>query len=377
MKILFLSHHIKGNDGWSRYARDIIRAVRQEGAEVLCLVHELSPETDIPQKKCLEKPLAYVANPLRSFLSAIKINKAISEFSPDIIQFIVEPYGSIIPFLHKRRSKIVLNAHSTYAFLPALISGMRRIVTTFTARQVYDRTDTVVCISKYTAQYVKRRLSEIHAEHAISNKIVIMGGGVDIIPETGHIPSRLIHARKEILFVGAIKPRKGLIEAIEALALIKTNFIYRIVGYYEADNLYVKKIIRKINELQLKDKVELVGQVSDDKLRLLYKDADLFLMLSTNNGADFEGYGIVYLEANLYGVPCIGPRDSGVSDAILDGKTGYLVDQHDSSSVAQTIESVLGDHMIRSADCVNWAKENSIKNRAKTMMAIYENLITQ
>src|SRR3989338_11042676 len=109
MKVLFISHHLKGNDGWSRYARDLINAVQKEGEEGLCLVNEITDDIAIPQKKCLSEPLKYVANPILSLMSSRTVNKTIREFSPDVVQFIVEPYGTMIPFLEKKKIKIVLN----------------------------------------------------------------------------------------------------------------------------------------------------------------------------------------------------------------------------------------------------------------------------
>ena len=374
MKILFVADHLKGNSGWSRYALDIISAVRKEGVEVLCLVYELAPETDIPQKKCLGEPLTYVANLLRSLISAVQVKRAIREFSPDIIQFIVEPYGTMIPFLRKGNARIVLNAHSTFAFLPILVSGIRRTFATVMTRWTYARTDAVIAISRYTAQYLVRHMTEIHAEQTVKDKITVMGGGIKL-PSVSTEFARPPHIPREILCVGAVKSRKGIKEALDALVLVKSDFVFHIVGSYRDDDSYVHILRDKIKEYGLEKKVILTGQLSDVELNNLYDNADLFLMLSTNNGKDFEGYGLVYLEANAHGIPCIGPKDSGVSDAIVDGKTGYLVNQYDSAAVARTIDHVLNDRPINSADCLAWAQENSIENRAKTMMSVYKNIM--
>ena len=50
------------------------------------------------------------------------------------------------------------------------------------------------------------------------------------------------------------------------------------------------------------------------------------MMLSSNNkNTDFEGFGITVLEGNLYGVPAIGAKKSGLKDAIIDQHNGILV----------------------------------------------------
>jgi len=374
MKVLFITHNLKGNDGWSRYSLDLIGVLMKEGAEVLCLVNELSSETNIPQKKCLGASVLYVANPVIAWRTSSFVNKYIREFSPDIVHFIVEPYGNMIPFLKKSKAKVVLTVHSTFAFMPILVSGFRRFVSNIMTKWMYSKVDLVIAVSEYTKQHLLRHMSVINATTSVDKKMAVSSGGIDLskfVLRHGNNAS----TTKEILFVGAIKPRKGLKEAIDALAHVKADYIFRIVGMYNDGDPYFQLLKQKIAEYKLGRKVIFVGQVSDDQLKELYSNANLYLMLSTNNGADFEGYGLVYVEANAYGVPCIGPNDSGVSDAIVDGKTGYLVNQFDAPAVAKTIDSVLAGGLISPENCVAWAKENSKEKKASQMMALYDGII--
>jgi glycosyltransferase involved in cell wall biosynthesis len=378
MKILYISHHLKGNDGWSRYTHDLIAEIQRNGTEVLCLVNEIDSKTNIPQKACLRKePLAYVANPFVSFFNAIEINKIIKNYQPDIIHIIVEPYGTMVPFLRKGNSKIIISVHSTFAFLPILVKGIRRIFAQYMAILTFKKIDSIIAISKYTEEHLRKHMSAIKGLKYIENKISVINGGVASTSIDKSPRTPLTNFPKEILFVGALKPRKGLIEAIEALAHVKTDFIYRIVGAYNKDNSYIKLIQKKIAEYKLTGKIILIGSISDEELKNMYKKADLFLMLSTNNGADFEGYGLVYLEANGRGVPTIGPSDSGVSDAIISGKTGYLVDQYDSPTVAKIIDNVLQNNIIKAKDCIAWAWKNRSEAKAKEIFKIYTKLLSQ
>jgi hypothetical protein len=121
VKILFLTNHIKGNDGWSRYARNLARVFVREGHQVECCVHELVTAEEkldvaVTEHQCLGAPLPYLANPIRAWKSAKQVNEVIAALSPDIIHIIVEPYGSMLPFLKTGHAKIVITAHSTFAF---------------------------------------------------------------------------------------------------------------------------------------------------------------------------------------------------------------------------------------------------------------------
>lgn len=53
---------------------------------------------------------------------------------------------------------------------------------------------------------------------------------------------------------------------------------------------------------------------------------------------DFEGFGIVYLEANLYGKPVIAGNSGGVSDAVVNNETGLLIDPENISEIADAIK---------------------------------------
>jgi glycosyltransferase involved in cell wall biosynthesis len=378
MKILYLTHHLKGNDGWSRYARDLALGVKMRGDDVICLVNEIDPLTDVVQKKVFSKgPLSYIVNPLINILDAYKVNRIIKEFNPDIIHVLVEPYGALIPFINKNNSKIVVMAYSTYAYLPIVVKGMKRKFVEILTSISLGKIDSIICISKYTKEYLRGHAKDIIKLSVLDRKISIVGGGVNEVQILKKAVPPLYNSPKEILFVGALKPRKGLIEAIEALRFVKSDYIYRIVGSYISSDPYIKLVNKKISEYNLQNKIILCGQVSDSELESMYMKADLFLMLSTNNGVDFEGYGLVYIEANSKGVPVIGPSDSGVSDAIISGKTGYLVNQFDSQNVAKVIENVLQNNPIKSSDCIAWALENTVEKKVSQIIEIYKIVINK
>jgi len=370
MKVLFLTHHLRGNDGWSRYAKDLAVGIEKEGCEVLCIVNEISNDSSLRQVALLDGPLAYIANPVRSFVAAIKVQKVLNNFKPDIVHVIVEPYGTILPFLSMGSEKIVITVHSTYAFMPILVSGFRRSISKYLTKWMYTKINLVICVSEYTKQHLLKYMPRFATEKTF---VLVGGVNVSVANENAFIDRK--NKTKEILFVGALKPRKGLIEAIHALSFVETDFVYRIVGSYNENDSYVKLVKQKIVQFGLGDKVVFEGQVSDERLDSLYKNADLFLMLSINNGADFEGFGLVYIEANARGVPCIGPKDSGVADAIVDGKTGYLVDQHDPRGVAKIIDLFFKNKTIKSRDCISWALKNQNIEKVRQVRSLYVGLV--
>ena len=84
--------------------------------------------------------------------------------------------------------------------------------------------------------------------------------------------------------------------------------------------------------LFIQNKIEL------EKLNLYYSLADIFIMASRQlaNG-DVEGFGIVYLEANLRGKPVIAGDSGGVRDAVKGAYSGILVDPKKTEAITNAI----------------------------------------
>ena len=129
------------------------------------------------------------------------------------------------------------------------------------------------------------------------------------------------YCKGEFLYVGTIEHRKGLHLMIEALALNsekKLNFIVNIVGKV-TDNAYYSKLLYRIRELNLQDKIIFHGRVSDNKLRFLYNNAELFIFPSL-----LEGYGMVLIEAMSFGIPIVAFNNSAIPLTVKHGVNGLL-----------------------------------------------------
>jgi phosphatidylinositol alpha-1,6-mannosyltransferase len=61
------------------------------------------------------------------------------------------------------------------------------------------------------------------------------------------------------------------------------------------------------------------------------------------NGADREGFGVVYLEASRRGKPIVAPNVGGCVEAIINGETGILVDPQSPHEIALAIIKLLKD----------------------------------
>lgn len=110
----------------------------------------------------------------------------------------------------------------------------------------------------------------------------------------------------------------------------------RLVCAGEGDD--VARLRAKAATLGVADAVAFPGFVDDATRRALYQQASVFAMPSRR-----EGFGLVYLEAMAFGVPCVGSIHDAASGVVVDGKTGVLVDQADADALAAALIGLLTD----------------------------------
>jgi phosphatidylinositol alpha-1,6-mannosyltransferase len=100
-------------------------------------------------------------------------------------------------------------------------------------------------------------------------------------------------------------------------------------------------------ELGLEHAVLFEGEVADDTLNAYFAACDIFVLPTRVEPTDFEGFGIVFLEAAAAGKPAIGGRNGGVPEAIADGETGVLVGGEDVAELAGALRSLCERHEMR------------------------------
>ena len=150
-----------------------------------------------------------------------------------------------------------------------------------------------------------------------------------------------------ILTLSRLVPRKGMDVLISATSeLMKTRpRVHLLIAGTGRDLRRLKALAQSTNA-----PVTFLGFVSDDEVAELYGMADVFGMICRVRwgGLEQEGFGIVFLEAAACGVPQIAGRSGGADEAVLEGETGFVVDNPtDSNAVKQALEQLLTDSETR------------------------------
>jgi glycosyltransferase involved in cell wall biosynthesis len=139
-----------------------------------------------------------------------------------------------------------------------------------------------------------------------------------------------------LVAIGAIVPRKGYDVLIAALAtLADLQWHLTIAGDRNRDPQSAAWLDADIQRFDLRERVAVLGAVSDECLARLYASADIFTLASR-----YEGYGMVFAEAVARGLPVIATKAGAIPETVPAG-AGLLVPPDDAPALARALRRVI------------------------------------
>ena len=213
------------------------------------------------------------------------------------------------------------------------------------AQKSLRQADAVITVSSFTRDRALRcgvssqRLTVIH--NGVDTTCFTPGPKNQAILERFHLQSKKI-----LLCLARLDERKGqdkLIEAMPTILAAIPQAILLIVGGGD----YEPHLRTLTQSLHLQQSILFAGPASNADLVEFYRTADVYAMPNrTTASGDTEGFGLVFLEAGACAKPVIGGLAGGVPDAILDGRTGLLVDGTSTPAIAQACIQLLGNPIL-------------------------------
>jgi len=219
----------------------------------------------------------------------------------------------------------------------------------FAMKEISRSVDVLTFLGDYTGSVIGKHFKD-------KAKIVKIAPGIDINhfkPERD--PSKVNAVRAElkigseplILSVGRLVHRKGQDKLITAMPKI-------LAKWPDAKLLLIGQGPRKakldslVAKYGIEDSVIFLGSIAYADLPKYLNAADLFVMPSRSRlmGLEVEGLGIVYLEASACALPVIAGSSGGAPDALIDGKTGYVVDGMDINQIANRVLSLIDNSKV-------------------------------
>ncbi|MGW2488241.1 glycosyltransferase [Streptomyces sp. NPDC001606] len=184
-------------------------------------------------------------------------------------------------------------------------------------------------------------VAELKAMGLPEDRISVVPCGVDPDQFAPAGRTRPPGARRRLLAVGRLVPRKGFDRAIRALAGVPDAELL-IAGGPEADLLgsdpEAARLYGIAGEYGVLDRVTLLGGVGRARMPRLMAGADLVLSLPL-----YEPFGIVPLEAMACATPVVATAVGGQLDTVVDGTTGVLVPADDDYDLGAVVRSLLAD----------------------------------
>jgi phosphatidyl-myo-inositol dimannoside synthase len=247
------------------------------------------------------------------------------------------PLGLLAPALRAAGAeRLIATTHGHevgWAALPAARSLLRRIASN-------------VDVVTYLGDYTRARLAKAISPY--DDRLRRLVPGVDtalFTPDAASADRRAalgLSDRPVVVCVSRLMPRKGQDVLVRALPEIRRRVpdsALVLVGGGPSRS----RLTRLAEQAGVGDHVIFSGSVSHQDLPEWYAVGDVFAMPCRERlgGLDLEGLGMVFLEAAACSLPVVAGRSGGSVDAVLNGKTGRLVDGRAITEVAGAICDLL------------------------------------
>lgn len=332
MKIAYIVTRLDEFGGVQIHIRDMALWLRNKGHEVHVLSgwpglisdylqHEGIPYTEIPD---MVRPI----KPAQDIKALQQLKTALAEIKPDIISCHSSKAG-----MHGRlaakalKIPVLFTAHG-WAFtegVPLREQTMYRWMEKFAGMF----SDHIITVSEHDREI------GLKAKIVPPEKMTAIHNGMPDIPP----PLRPLQAPNDvvkILMVARFCPQKDHETLIRALAnCTQKNWSLQLAG--SGDSLAIHRLV---NELNLNDKVQILGERSD--VDYLLERADLFCLIS-----HWEGFPRSILEAMRAQMPVITSAVGGSAESVVQGETGYVVPRKAVGDLTERLDVLLADPSLR------------------------------
>ena len=201
-----------------------------------------------------------------------------------------------------------------------------------------NRVSCIICSSHYTANLIdKLKITNIK-KLVIPPTYSLNKSSKD--KNTSLQKSKIV----SLLTICRLEKRKGIIPVLRCLSNLNKKkllkpFQWNICG----EGIQFEEIRKNIKKLNLSDQVFLIGKIDTSLKQKFLESSDVFVMPSYKVNKSIEGFGISYIEAAAYKIPSIAGIDGGVTDAVIDSKTGWCVDPLDQENLTKVLKESINN----------------------------------
>lgn len=187
-------------------------------------------------------------------------------------------------------------------------------------------------------------LTETLVKHGCPReKILLNPCGVDINYFSGSQPEK---TKEQFVFVGRFVMKKAPHLLVLSFAkVLEKHPNAKLIMIGDADNSDLYVITQDIiNAMGLQENIELAGSKGrDDIKQIMLESRGLVQHYVTAPDGDKEGSPVVVIEASSLEVPVVSTNHTGVTRSVINEETGFLVDEKDTSGMAEVICKLIED----------------------------------
>lgn len=232
-------------------------------------------------------------------------------------------------------------------------------------KALFDYSSMLLPVSKYVADHLL-------ASGAPAEKIHVHYTGTTVQPWAGPAADQ-----EGVIFVGRLIEMKGVADLFQAVALLPPRF--RSVPVKIVGDGPLRDELQKL-AADLNIQAEFLGWRPHAEVRVLMANSLIFCGPSHHvKAANAEGFGMVYVEAALQGLPVVGYSAGGTKEAVQDGHSGLLVPERDVSALSSALASLLGDGLaaaeMGAAGRSRAATQFNITTQTAQLESIYRDVI--
>ena len=243
----------------------------------------------------------------------------------------------LVPLGFARCERILSLLHGS-----EVLRFQRNPVWRFLARRFFPHVFRIFTVSRFSKSLIEQSFIS-----PLVHEIAIAPCACSSMAAMPVATTRLNDGKIRILTLARIHPRKGQLDTAQALALLPADLLGRVI--YQVGGCGDSTYLRRVEKICRNAAVafEYLGEVSPDSLAATYQVCDIYAMTSRRLPNSVEGFGITYLEAGFHGKPVVAYRSGGASEAVVDGETGFLVEEGNLPALTEAFRQLLADARLR------------------------------
>lgn len=239
-------------------------------------------------------------------------------------------------------------------------------------KKVFTSAEMIHANSRFTKKLLLKNFPFISRD-----KVKIIYPGI-ALPNLDKVVRRKRKGAKKII-IGTLtrfNPRKNIPKVIDSLNILKTNYQLEFEYYLAGRGMEGRLILDKLKKAQFV--WHYFRNLSDKrKVSAFYSKLDIFVLPILSLSNDVEGFGMVCLEANSFGIPVVASKVDGVREAVKEGVSGVFCDPTSPEAIARSIHDLACAGNKYSQSARSWAKLFPIEKTAKEFAGLYRQCLVR